>query len=108
MNPLDVVPPPCNATNSVYQRVLPNIRAHEIDPTSMGFGKNIGHIFQSAVSAKSNHGDETSNDRIRAWELEAKRLGNNSLLERMKLMSMSSQCDLIVFSKRRELIYQFF
>ena len=110
VNPLDVVPPPCNASNSVYQRVLPNIRAHEIDASQMGFQKNLSRGYQSAVSAKARHDDTSTSARLGAWEIEARRLPNNSMLERLRLMTMPHQPDWVlrVRKSRRELIYQFF
>ena len=110
MNPLDVVPPPCNATTSVYERVVPNIRAHEIDASKMGFGKNLNQAYQSDVSAKAHRDDPSTADRLSAWEIEARRLPNNSMLERLRLMTMPPQTNWVLFvgKPRRELIYQFF
>lgn len=89
VNPLDVVPPPCDASNGMYQKILPDIRAHEVDPIKMGFSKNTTQINQMAVTAKSKNVEDTSvTDRLHAWESEARRLPNNSLLERIRMMTM--------------------
>ena len=109
VNPLDVVPPPCNATEQVYQKVLPDLRAHEVDPIAMGFGKNSAQINQMAVSGKARIVDSTpTQDRYRAWELEARRLPNDSILERIRMASLDRPDLLILTTRsRNQLINEF-
>jgi hypothetical protein len=106
-NPLDVVPPPCHAPNAIYQHVVPNIRAHEVDPMKMGFQKNDRPQLEQM--ALKNKFDQISSAipttrRIDHWESEARLLPNNSLLERIKMMSMDQIEPISFFSRKQSRI----
>jgi hypothetical protein len=104
-NPLDIVPPSCRAKSAVYEHVLPNPKAHEIDPISMGFEKQSTAqqaITRASDSLPSRPDGSTMKGRLMLWESEASKIPI-SKFEKFRMMSLHGAEVLVLPIGRREL-----